>query len=90
MSRYNIINCGDYMTIVNIKGEYENHCHVDKYKTAKMLVKLMKNKRIPKSSYLRESVKRVTLDENYIRDINIKIEKDKNKQKYRNYGGRGV
>lgn len=90
MSRYNIINCGDYMTIVNIKGEYENHCHVDKYKTAKMLVKLMENKRIPKSSYLRESVKRVTLDENYIRDINIKIEKDKNKQKYRNYGGRGV
>lgn len=49
-----------------------------------MLVKLMRKKRIPRSDYLRESIKRVTLDKRYIRDINIKIEKDKDKQKYIN------
>lgn len=90
MSRYKIIDCGDYYTIANINGGYEDHCHVNTKKTAKMLVKLMKKKRVPRSDYLRESVKRVTLDERYIEDINIKTEKDRDKQKYRNIGGRGA
>ena len=89
MSKYKIIDCGGYVTITNVNGEYKNHCHVNRMKTAKMLVKLMKKKRVPKSSYLRESVKRVTLDERYIEKINIKIEKDRDKQYYYNVGGRG-
>lgn len=52
-----------------------------------MLVRLMKKKRVPKSDYLRESIKRTTLDEKYIEKIDIKIEKDKQKQKYVNRGG---
>lgn len=49
-----------------------------------MLVRLMKKKKIPRSDYLRESVKRVTLDERYIDNINHKIEKDRNKPRYVN------
>lgn len=87
MSSYKVISCGDYITIANVKGDYDNHCHVKRMKTANMLVKLMKNKRIPKSNYLRESIKRVTLDKKYIRDIDNKIIKDKSKQTYCNVGG---
>ena len=45
---------------------------------------------MPKSDYLRESIKRATLDEKYIEKINIKIEKDKQKQKYVNVNKGGV
>ena len=89
MSKYKIIQCKDYVTIANINGEYKNHCHVNRMKTAKMLVKLMRKRRVPKSNYLRESVKRVTLDKRYIEKIDIKIAKDRNKQYYYNVGGRG-
>lgn len=71
MCEFKIIPCGDYVTIANVRGSYDCHCHVKKLKTAKMLVKLMKKKRVPKSDYLRESAKRTTLDKRYIRDIEI-------------------
>ena len=90
MCTFKVINCGNYFTIANLKGTYDNHCHVEREKTAKMLVKLMKKKRVPKSDYLRESAKRCTLDLKYIEKINIKIAKDKDRQKYRNIGGRGI
>ena len=89
MTTYKIIDCGDYQTIVNVNGEYHNHCHVNRRSTADMLVRLMKNKRVPRSDYLRNSVKRVTLDQKYIEKINHKIEKDRDKQRYYNVGGRG-
>ena len=87
LCQFKIINCGDYFTIANIKGGYDNHCHVKRKKTAKMLIKLMEKKRVPRSDYLRESAKRCTLDVKYIRDIDNKISKDKNKQQYCNIGG---
>lgn len=90
MSRYKIIDCGNYQTIVNVDGEYCNHCHVNRRSTADMLVRLMRSKRVPNSHYLRNSIKRVTLDNKYIEKINIKIKKDKDRQRYRNIGGRGV
>lgn len=49
-----------------------------------MLCRLIKNKRVPKSKWLRKSAKRVTLDEKYQNEIDIKIEKDKQKPKYVN------
>ena len=85
-----ILNCGKYFTIVNKNGKYKNHCHVKKESTAHMLVRLMKKKRVPKSDYLRESIKRTTLDEKYIEKIDIKIEKDKQKQKYVNVNKGGT
>ena len=42
------------------------------------------NKRVPKSKYLRESARRVTIDKKYIEKIEIKEEKDRNKQHYIN------
>ena len=49
-----------------------------------MLVRLIQDKRVPKSSYLRESARRVTLDEKYKLDIKVKNEKDKQRQRYVN------
>lgn len=87
MCKFKIIQSKDYVTVVNINGAYENHTHLKRMSTARMLIKLMKKKVVPKSEYLRESVKRCTLDERYIKDIDNKIAKDKNKQNYHNVGG---
>lgn len=84
VDRLKIINCGNYYTIANINGNQENHCHVNKQSTAELLCKLITRKEVPKSSYLRESAKRVTLDEKYKEKIEIKEEKDRNKQYYYN------
>lgn len=84
---YKIINCGNYLTIVNTKGKRENHCHINKgsqnkmYKTANMLIRLVRNKRVPRSDYLRQSAYRLTTDKRYRRDIKIKIEKDRDKDR---------
>jgi len=79
-----IINCGNYYTLINCKGDYNNHCHVDKKSTAELLKRLVQNKRVPRSSYLRQSAIRLTTDTRYKENIKIKINKDKNKQKYTN------
>lgn len=73
--------------MVNANGEYKHHTHIKRYKTCEMLVKLVEKKMVPRSSYLRLSAKRITLDQKYIDKIDIKIEKDKNKQKYYNKYG---
>jgi len=49
-----------------------------------MLIKLFNKRAVPKSEYLRESCKRLILDKSYIEKIEIKQEKDKNKQSYLN------
>ncbi len=55
-----------------------------KENTAHLLVKLIKNKKVPKSKYLRESAKRITIDKKYIQKIEIKEDKNKQKQYYFN------
>lgn len=47
-----------------------------------MLISLICNKTIPKSDYLKESAKRLSRDEKYIQEIEIKKEKDKQKPKF--------
>ena len=79
-----ILDCGNYFTIVNVNGKEENHCHVKRRSTAELLCRLVKSKRVPDSSYLRTSAKRLTLSTKYIKNINVKIEKDKNKRGYYN------
>jgi hypothetical protein len=83
---FKIINYKNHYILINCSGAYENHAHVKKESTARMLVKLIRNKRVPDSSYLRESCRRVTIDETYKRKIENKIEKDKQKEKYINVG----
>ena len=85
-----ILNCGNYFTIVNVNGNEEHHAHVKRRSTAELLVRLVRKKRVPDSSYLRTSAKRLTLSTKYIRDINIKIGKDKNKQSYYNKNNNNI
>lgn len=87
--RFNIIDCGNYMTIVNLNGGYENHCHINTYDTAEMFIKLMNKKRVPDSDYLRKSALRVSIDPKYINKIEIKIAKDRDKTRYFNVN-RGI
>lgn len=70
--------------LINMNGKYENHGHIKKAKTAKMLIRLMKKKRVPNSQYLRGTVLRVSLDDTYKSKVLHKIEKDKNRQYYIN------
>ena len=91
-----LIDCGRYITIVNSNGEHKHHAHINKgnkkkqYRSANLLMDLVRKKKVPRSRYFRQSALRLTLDEKYKRQIRIKIEKDKQKQNYTNVGGRGV
>lgn len=67
-----------------MNGRYENHGHVKKAKTAKMLIRLMKENKVPNSNYLRETVLRVSLDNKYKTKVKNKMAKDRDKQKYIN------
>ena len=70
--------------LINTNGEYKNHGHIKNLKTAKMLIRLMKNKTVPNSDYLRGTVLRVSLDSDYKNKVLHKIEKDRNKQYFIN------
>lgn len=84
VDKLHIIDCGKYCVVSNMQGDYNNHTHIKKYKTAELLIKLVRAKRVPKSDYLRESAKRITLDEVYRQAIEYKEAKDKQKQHYIN------
>lgn len=77
-----VIQCKKDHVLINMNGKYENHGHVKKLKTAKMLIKLMKTNKVPHSAYLRETVLRVSLDESYRNKVLHKIEKDKQNPKF--------
>ena len=68
--------------IINTNGKYENHSHIHSLGACKKFLKLMDKKTIPNSPYLRESVLRISLDEKYKSDVQRKILKDKDKQKF--------
>lgn len=86
--RLKILEYRNAYVVVNEAGKYCNHTHLKKRSTCELLIKLIKRKEVPRSSYLRQSAKRVTLDQDYITAINHKIEKDKRKPRYYNKGGR--
>lgn len=70
--------------IINTLGSYRNHGHVKHLGTCKKLLKLMDKKIVPDSEYLRETVLRISLDEDYKAKVLHKMEKDKQKPKYVN------
>lgn len=72
------------VVLINTAGQYKNHGHLKSLKTAKMMIKLVERRIVPKSDYLRTTALRVSIDEKYIQTIKDKIEKDKNKQHYIN------
>ena len=82
---FKIIDCGlDGYVVVNIKGDYDNHTHLDKYGTCKLLIKLVCKKIVPDSDYMRTSAKRISRNKKYIQDIDNKIRKDSNRTRYIN------
>ena len=78
-----IENCKSFV-VINVNGDYKNHAHLKKYSTCELLIKLIDKKIVPKSQYLRGSVLRVTLDQDYIDKINSKQAKDREKLAYFN------
>jgi hypothetical protein len=74
---------GDFV-LVNRHGDYENHGHFRKKKTCFLLMRLMREKKVPFSKYLQGSVLRISLDEDYKSKVKRRINKMKNKQKYIN------
>lgn len=85
-SHFKIIDNGSYHTVINMKAnDFKNyHTHLDRKSTCELLIKLVCKKRVPKSPYLRTSAKRISRDKKYIRNIEIKEEKDKDRIYYHN------
>ena len=82
--KYKILKNYSGCVLINKKGKYKNHGHFRKKETCFLMIKLMEKKEVPKSSYLRESALRISLDEKYKKNIQIKIKKDSNKKYYTN------
>lgn len=83
-SDFMIMECGNHYVLINKKGKVENHTHLKKKDTCYLLIKLVCRKQIPRSPYLRTSAKRISRNKKYIREIEIKEEKDKQKLQYFN------
>lgn len=83
-SDFIIMECGNHYVLINKKGKMENHTHLKKKDTCYLLIKLVCEKKIPCSPYLRTSAKRISRNKKYIREIEIKEEKDKQKLQYFN------
>ena len=83
---FHIKDNGSYCTIVNVKAnDFKNyHTHINRRGTCEMLVRLVCSRRVPDSPYLRESAKRISRNKKYIREIEIKESKDRNKIYYHN------
>lgn len=87
MDKFKIINNDGYFTVGNQKGRRENHTHIKTKGTAKMLVKLMREQKIPKSQFLKLSAIRCTIDKKYQKKIKKslrhqrKMEETKNKER---------
>ena len=79
-----LVKCSKDYVVVNANGERANHGHFKKRCTANKLIKLIQKQIVPDSSYLRESVLRITLNRKYKERVEMKIRKDSNKLKYFN------
>lgn len=84
MGDFRIFKYRDHHIICNTKGDDSHHTHIKSIDTCKMLVKLVCKCQVPTSKYLRESAKRISRNEKYIQNIEVKQIKDSNKQKYYN------
>jgi len=73
----------DYI-VSNINGTYENHGHFQKLSTCYTLIRLMRKKTIPRSTYLLEAARRITTDSKYREVLTIKQKKNKQRQRYFN------
>lgn len=73
----------DYI-VSNVNGKYENHGHFQKLSTCYVMVRLLRKNTIPKSPYLIEAARRITIDPQYKETLTHKLKKLKDKQMYYN------
>lgn len=84
INEYKILqNERDYI-VVNTNGKYENHGHFKKLSTCYVMVRLIRKNTIPKSPYLIEVARRITIDPKYKETLTHKLKKLKRKQIYYN------
>lgn len=81
-SDFKVFPYRNHYILSNKYGDESHHTHIKSSKTCWTLVKLICKCEVPRSDYLRESARRVSRNEKYIQKINIKEEKDSDKQKY--------
>lgn len=79
--KFNIIKKHGSYIVRRIDGGYSQHAHINKYSTCKLLIKLIHANKLPTSTYLQGSCKRLLTDEEYSRL------RPKKKQQYVNKGG---
>ncbi len=87
-----IYNDGDYRIVerrkdyilANCNGNYDNHGHLKCEGDCHDLIELINKRQVPDKYYDRVAAIRISTDDKYIEKIKHKIEKDKNKQRYRN------
>ena len=91
-----IKDCGNYITLSNINGNYENHAHIiitnpnskakryEAFGKANVLKKCIEKQQVPKGKFFRNCALRITINEKYKSTIKNKIEKDKQKLIYYN------
>lgn len=77
--KYTVKKNRDGFILCNNHGQYENHGHFKKFTTCMLLIRLMENDIVPDSTYLRESVLRISVDNKYIEKVQVKMNKKKEK-----------
>ncbi len=70
--------------VSNVNGTYENHGHFKKLSTCYVMVRLIRKNTIPRSPYLIEAARRITIDPKYKETLTHKLKKLKDKQMYYN------
>lgn len=68
-SHFKIFKYQDTYVVYNKNGGKDNHTHIGNKGTCNFLIKMVCKKIIPKSPYLKESAIRISLDKNYISEI---------------------
>lgn len=82
---------GDYIVKEISKGYYlynrkrlsaDEHTHIKTQKTCEDLIDMIYRSKIPDSNYLRRSVLRICRDKKFLRMVEHKMEKDRQKPKF--------
>ena len=81
---YKIIATESDFILRNRHGKYKNHGHFRKLSTCYLMIRLMNDKEVPKSPYLRKAALRISTDSEYIEKVKNKINRDADKSHYIN------
>lgn len=84
IGHYKILKVSRGYVVKNELGGYDKHGHFKRLKTCYTIIRLIQNRTVPKSKYLRGSAIRLSTDKKYIDKATRKIAKDKDKQRYIN------